>query len=79
MPSILYVGMAIMLLGSLGLIGIVCLAGLLLSILVATDGGGMTWEAFKERLPTFLAVAAFLVMVGVLVYAAIVIILYYGG
>jgi hypothetical protein len=72
----LYIGMAIILLSFIGLIGIGCIVGLLIS--VASDSRGMTWAAFKERLPTFLALAAFLVTVGLLEYAAVRIMQDYG-
>jgi len=72
----LYIGMAIILLSFIGLVGIGCIVGLLIS--VASDSRGMTWAAFKERLPTFLALAAFLVTVGLLEYAAVRIMQDYG-
>jgi hypothetical protein len=76
MNSMLYVGMVIILLSFIGLVGIGCIVGLLIS--VASDSRGMTWAAFKERLPTFLALAAFLVTVGLLEYAAVFIMQDYG-
>jgi hypothetical protein len=76
MNNMLYIGMAIILLSFIGLIGIGCIVGLLIS--VASDSRGMTWAAFKERLPTFLALAAFLVTVGLLEYAAVRIMQDYG-
>jgi len=72
----LYVGMAIILLSFIGLVGIGCIVGLLIS--VASDSRGMTWAAFKERLPTFLALAASLVTLGLLEYAAVRIMQDYG-
>jgi hypothetical protein len=72
----LFVGMAILLLSFIGLIGIGYIAGLLIS--VTSDSRGMTWAAFKERLPTFLALAAFLVTLGLLEYAAVLIMQHYG-
>ena len=77
MNSMLYVGMAILLLGFIGLIGIGCLVGLLLSM--ASDSRGVTWAAFKERLPTFLALVGFLVMLGLIEYATVLGMIYYGG
>ncbi len=76
MNNMLYIGMAIILLSFIGLVGIGCIVGLLIS--VASDSRGMTWAAFKERLPTFLALAAFLVTVGLLEYAAVRIMQDYG-
>ena len=72
----LFVGMAIILLSFIGLIGIGYIVGLLIS--VTSDSRGMTWAAFKERLPTFLALAAFLVTLGLLEYAAVLIMQHYG-
>ena len=69
MNSMLYVGMAMLLLSLIGLIGVGCLLGLPISM--AGGSRGMTWAAFKERLPTFLALAAFLVRLGVLEYAPV--------
>jgi hypothetical protein len=77
MNTLFYVGMVIMLLSFMGLLGLGGLAGLLIS--VASDGRGMTWAAFKEWLPTFLALVAFLVMVGLLAYVVVRIMQYYGG
>jgi hypothetical protein len=77
MNSTLYVGMGIILLSCIGLIGIVCLAGLMMS--AAIDSQGLTGSAFKERQGTLLALAAFPVMVGLLVYATVLIMQYYGG
>jgi hypothetical protein len=77
MKSMRFIGMAITLLSFIGFLGIGCLAGLTIS--VASDGRGMTWGAFKERLPTFLALAAFLVTLGLLVYVVIVVMRYYGA
>ena len=77
MNSMLYVGMAILLLGFIGLIGLGCLVGLLLSM--ASDSRGMTWAAFKERLPTFLALVGFLVTLGLIEYATVLGMKYYGG
>jgi hypothetical protein len=68
--------MAIILLSFLGLIGKGYIAGILIS--VTSDSRGTTWAAFKERLPTFLALAAFLVTLGLLEYAAVLIMRYYG-
>jgi len=77
MKSMLYVGMAIIFLSFIGFIGILCLVGLLLSM--ASDSRGMTWAAFKERLPTFLALVGFLVMLGLIEYATVLGMEYYGG
>ena len=77
MNSLLYVGMAIILLSFIGLVGIGCIVGLLIS--VVSGSRGMTWAAFKERLPTFLALASFLVTLGLLEYAAVLVMRNYGG
>ena len=77
MNSMLYVGMAIILLGFIGLIGIGCLVGFLLSM--ASDSRGTTWAAFKERLPPFLALVGFLVTLGLIEYATVLGMKYYGG
>jgi hypothetical protein len=71
MHSLRYAGMAIMLLNSMGLVGIGGMAALLIS--VASGGQGLTWAAFKERLP------AFLMTVGALLYATVFIMQRYGG
>ena len=76
MKSTLYIGMGITLLSFMGFIGIVCFTGLLIS--VANDRG-LTWDAFKERLPTFLGLLAYLVMVALLVYALIFLMRHYGA
>jgi hypothetical protein len=76
MPSLLYIGMAIMLLLFLGLIGIGGLVGLLISVASDSRGG---WAAFKERLPTFLGLVAFLVMQGLSVYGLVLVMQDYGG
>jgi hypothetical protein len=77
MNSMLYIGMGFILLGFIGLIGIGCLAGLLISIM--SDSRGETWAEFKERLPSFLALAAFLVTLGLLEYATVLVMHNYGG
>jgi hypothetical protein len=46
MNSMLYIGMGFILLGFIGLIGVGCLAGLLISIM--SDSRGETWAAFKS-------------------------------
>jgi hypothetical protein len=46
MNSMLYIGMGSILLGFIGLIGVGCLAGLLISIM--SDSRGETWAAFKS-------------------------------
>jgi hypothetical protein len=79
MKSTLYVGMAIIFLSFIGFVGIVALAGLVMSTAVATGNPHTTWAAFKERLPTFLALAGFVVIVGLLLYGAVLIIQYYGA
>jgi hypothetical protein len=77
MNSMFYIGIGVILLGFIGLIGIGCLVGLLISI--TSDSRGKTWAAFKERLPTFVALAAFLVTLGLLEYAVVLTMQYYGG
>jgi hypothetical protein len=76
MNSTLYIGMGLALLSFMGFIAIVCMVGLLIS--VATNRG-ITWSAIKERLPTFLDLGAFLLMVVLLVYAVIQSMQYYGA
>jgi hypothetical protein len=76
MKSTLYIGMGITLLSFMGFIGIICMVGVLIS--VASDRG-LTWEAFKERLPTFLMLVAYLVIVALLVYVVIFLTRYYGA
>jgi hypothetical protein len=73
----LYIGMALILLSFIGLIGLACIAGLLIGI--ASRSSSMTWAAFKERLPTFLALAAFLVTLGLLEYGVVRIMQNYGA
>jgi hypothetical protein len=68
--------MGITLLSFMGFIGIICMAGLLVS--VASDRG-LSWEAFKERLPTFLTLVVHLVVVALLVYVAIFLMRHYGA
>jgi hypothetical protein len=46
MNSMLYIGMSFILLGFIGLIGVGCLAGLLISIM--SDSRCETWAAFKS-------------------------------
>ena len=46
MNSMLYIGMGFILLGFIGLLGVGCLAGLLISIM--SDSRGETWAAFKS-------------------------------
>jgi hypothetical protein len=46
MNSMLYIGMGFILLGFIGLIGVGCLAGLLISIM--SDSRGETGAAFKS-------------------------------
>jgi hypothetical protein len=46
MNSMLYIGMGFILLGFIGLIGVGCPAGLLISIM--SDSRGETWAAFKS-------------------------------
>jgi hypothetical protein len=46
MNSMLYIGMGFILLGFIGLIGVGCLAGLLISFM--SDSRGETWAAFKS-------------------------------
>ena len=58
MKITLYIGMGLALLSFMGFIAIVCIVGLLIS--VAADRG-IPWAAIKERLPTFLDLAGFLV------------------
>jgi hypothetical protein len=77
MNSMLYIGMAIVVLSFIGLIGIGCMAGLLIS--VASSSRGLTWAAFKERLPTFFTLTVFLVTLGLLVYAVVLTMQHYGG
>jgi hypothetical protein len=77
MKSMLYIGMAIMLFSFMGLAGIICIVGLLIS--VASDSRGMTSAAFKERLPTFLALSAFLAVVALLAYGVGLLMQYYGA
>jgi hypothetical protein len=77
MDSMLCIGMAIAALSFLGLIGIGCIAGLL--IRAANSGRGLTWDAFKERLPTSFALTAFLVTLGSLAYAVVLTVRHYGG
>lgn len=77
MHSMLYVGMAILLLGFIGLIVIGCLVGLLLSM--ASDSRGVTRAAFKARLPTFVALVGLLVTLGLIQYATVLGMKYYGG
>lgn len=77
MSSMLYVGMAIILLGFIGLIGIGSIVGLLVSM--ASDSRGMTWAAFKARLPAFVALAGFLVTLGLIEYVTVLGMKYYGG
>jgi hypothetical protein len=77
MNHMLYVGIGIILMSLLGLVGLVCLVALLIS--VASDNRGQTWAAFKERLPTFLGLVAFLVMLGLIEYGTVLIMRQYGG
>jgi hypothetical protein len=77
MKSTLYIGMALILLSFLGLIGIACMVGLLIS--VASDSRGMTWTALREQLPTFLSLVAYLGTVGLLVYTVVLSMDYYGA
>jgi hypothetical protein len=77
MNRMMYIGMGIILLGFFGLIDIVCVVGLAMS--VSSDSRGMAWDAFKERLPTFLALVAFLVMLGLIGYAVVLIMRDYGA
>jgi hypothetical protein len=77
MNGMLYVGMGIILLGFIGLIGIGCLVGLLLSM--AGDSRGVTWAALKERLPAFVALVGFLVTLGLIEYVTVLGMKYYGG
>jgi hypothetical protein len=77
MNRMMYIGMGIILLSFFGLIDIVCIGGLAMS--VSSDSHGMTRDAFKERLPTFLALVAFLVMLGLIGYAVVLIMRYYGA
>jgi len=77
MKSMLYIGMAIMLFSFMGLAAIICIVGLLIS--VASDSRGMTRAAFKERLPTFLALSAFLAVVALLAYGVGLLMQYYGA
>ena len=76
MKSTLYIGMGLALLSFIGFIAIVCMVGLLIS---AAADRGITWAAIKERLPTFLDLAGFLIVVAVLVYAVIQSMQYYGA
>jgi hypothetical protein len=77
MNSTLYIGMAIMLLSCLGLVGIVCVVGLLISL--TSDGRGKTWTVLREWLPTFLSLVAYLGTVGLLAYVVIRGMDYYGA
>jgi len=77
MKSILYVGMGIMFFGLMILIAIGGIVGLCLNL--GSNPHGLTWPAFKERLPPFLALGAFLVLVWLLVHAVILIMRRYGA
>jgi hypothetical protein len=77
MNHTLYIGMAIFVMSLIGLVGLVCLVGLLIG--AASDSRGVTWAAFKERLPSFLGLVAFLATLGLLEYGTILIIQHYGA
>ena len=76
MKSTLYIGMGLALLSCMGIIAIVCMVGLLISV---AANRGITWSAMKERLPTFLDLGAFLIVVVLLLYAIIQSMRYYGA
>lgn len=77
MKSIQHIGMGLALLSCMGFSGIVCIAGLLIKL--ATNSASFSWAAFKEHLPSCLALTAFLTMVALMVFAAVLAMQYYGA
>ena len=69
-------GLLMVVMRHVAFIAIVCMVGLLISV---AANRGITWSAIKERLPTFLDLGAFLLMVVLLIYAAIQSMEYYGA
>jgi Na+-transporting NADH:ubiquinone oxidoreductase subunit NqrD len=77
MQSMLPIGMALALASFMGLVGTVCIAGILVS--VVSENHSLTWAALKERIPSFLALMPLLVLVALLVYAVLFLMRNYGG